>query len=145
MTNLDSNFPIIIEQPLSWGDMDAFQHINNIVYFRYFENVRMEYFSEANLDTHMESTQNGPILASTQCDFRAPLTYPDTIRIGATIDSVDARRFTMRYQVESESLGRIAAEGTGLIVWYDYQKGVSCEIPENIRQAIHKIQSRVSR
>jgi acyl-CoA thioester hydrolase len=31
--------------PVAWGEMDAMGHINNIIYFRYFETVRIEYFN----------------------------------------------------------------------------------------------------
>ena len=38
--------PLVIEVPVLWGEMDALQHVNNIVYFRYFENARMAYFEK---------------------------------------------------------------------------------------------------
>ena len=41
MQDLEKEYPVVIEQPLIWGDMDAYQHVNNTVYFRYFEDVRI--------------------------------------------------------------------------------------------------------
>ena len=35
------NYPVVIEIPVAWGDMDAFQHVNNVAYFRYFESARI--------------------------------------------------------------------------------------------------------
>lgn len=40
MENLKSGYPVVIGQDLVWSDMDAYQHINKAVYFRYFEDVR---------------------------------------------------------------------------------------------------------
>jgi acyl-CoA thioester hydrolase len=37
-------YPVVIEIPIAWGEMDAFQHVNNIFYFRYFESARIAYF-----------------------------------------------------------------------------------------------------
>ena len=81
MNDLKGKYPVELTQDLVWGDMDAFQHINNAVYFRYFEDIRISYFERIKVIDHMNKTQIGPILASTKCDFRAPLTFPDTIQI----------------------------------------------------------------
>jgi acyl-CoA thioester hydrolase len=40
-----AGFPVIVEQAVVWGDMDSYRHVNNTVYFRYFENARLEYGS----------------------------------------------------------------------------------------------------
>jgi hypothetical protein len=58
----------------------------------------------------------GPILAETTCRFRAALSYPDTVSIGARVASVGEDRFVMRYAVFSHRLGRLAAEGEGTLV-----------------------------
>ncbi|MBT8075182.1 MAG: thioesterase family protein, partial [Gammaproteobacteria bacterium] len=63
MNDLNARFPVVISQDLVWGDMDAFAHINNTVYFRYFEDVRIEYFKRIKVLEYMNRTQVGPILA----------------------------------------------------------------------------------
>jgi len=134
------DFSLTISQDVVWGDMDAFGHINNTVYFRYFENIRMSYFEKTPVNQHKEKTQVGPILASTQCQFRAPLTFPDSITIATRIANLDElsngeKRFTMEYAIFSETQDCIAAKGEGLIVYYDYNQSKSCAIPENIISA----------
>ena len=131
------DYSLVISQDVTWGDMDAFGHINNTVYFRYFENVRMAFFEKTQVNKHKTNTQLGPILASTQCQFRTPLTFPDHIHIATRIADLDKlnsteKLFTMEYAVYSESQDCIAALGEGLIVYYDYQQGKSCTVPENI-------------
>jgi len=64
MENLLRDYPVIIEIPLAWGEMDAFQHLNNVVYFRYFESARIAYFDAIEAMTVMETTGVGPILAA---------------------------------------------------------------------------------
>ncbi len=127
-----------------WGDMDAFGHINNTVYFRYFEVVRMKYFEQTGVNTHHIATQVGPILANTQCQFRAPLTYPDQITIGTRIKDIAGikegeKRFTMEYAVFSEQQDCVAAKGEGTIVYYDYKLGKSCPIPAAILDTFNSI------
>ena len=60
--------------------MDAFSHVNNAKYFTYFETARMAYFEQTGVMS-LEMTREGPILASTQCRFKLPVTYPDTLKV----------------------------------------------------------------
>jgi len=140
MDKLKEKYPLVLSQDLIWSDMDAYQHINNAVYFRYFEDARIAFFEKINVIGHMEKTQVGPILASTRCDFRAPLTYPDKIQIATVAEGIATKYFKMKYIVYSERLNKVAAEGEGLVVYYDYQRGKSCEIPEVILSAINTFQ-----
>ncbi len=47
-----SEFPVVLEIPVAWGDMDAMLHVNNTVYLRWFECARMEYFSRIGWEPH---------------------------------------------------------------------------------------------
>jgi len=141
MSDLIGKYPVVLRQDLVWGDMDAFQHINNTVYFRYFENARIAYFKKIGVIEYMQAHRIGPILASTRCDFKAPLTYPGSIQIAASIKDIRAKRFTMAYVVYSENLASIAASGEGLIVYYNYKKFKSCPIPEKIVNEIKRIET----
>jgi acyl-CoA thioester hydrolase len=124
-------FPIVIDIPVAWGEMDSFGHVNNIVYFRYFESARIAYFDAAGF---RGETGIGPILASTHCRFRAPLTYPDTVRVGARAFDIGTDRFSMEYRILSMRLGAIAAEGGGLVVAYDYAGLRKTALPDDVRQ-----------
>jgi acyl-CoA thioester hydrolase len=95
---------VIIERPVNWGDMDAFQHLNNTVYFRYFESARIAHFDQLGIMTWMEDHQQGPILAHTEARFRAPVHYPDTVLIGSNIVDLGEDRFTMNHGVWSTQL-----------------------------------------
>ncbi len=133
-------FPIIIQQAVIWGDMDAFEHVNNTVYFRYFEDARLAYFEKIGVMEHKAETGVGPILAATDCQFKAPLSYPDTISIGASIEEIGEKKFNMRYAVRSHDLDKVVAEGQGLVVYYDYNAGKSCAVPDTIVTAIKSLQ-----
>ena len=138
------DFPVVIDVPVAWGEMDAFGHVNNLVYFRYFESARIAYFERIGFMEVLKERGIGPILASTRCRFRKPLTYPDQIHVGAKAVDVTNDRFTMLYAVESESLGAIAADGEGLIVAYDYNALAKATLPSTIRQRIDELESDTS-
>ena len=122
-----------VQLPLTWGQMDAFAHVNHTQYFRWFEDVRMDYFQACGIVAHMESHGIGPILARIQCRFIIPLTYPDTVHVGTRVEDVEEDRFTMRYRVVSEARDLVAAEGDGRIVMLDYNAGVKAPIPPEVR------------
>src|SRR3954451_6130028 len=128
------DYSFVIETPIAWGEMDALQHVNNIVYFRYFESVRMAYFTELGFWEYMDETGIGPILASTQCKFKIPLTYPDTVSVGTRIRDIEEDRYVMDYCVYSHRHQRMAAEGEGLIVSYDYRNLKKTPLPEELRR-----------
>jgi len=134
--NLLEDYPIVIEIPIAWGDMDAFQHVNNVAYFRYFESARILYSEKLGLHKLKDETGLGPILGSTSCKYRLPLTYPDTVSVGAKVIDIAEDRFTMKYIVVSHKHHKIAAEGDGVVVMYNYREGKKTAIPEDIRRRI---------
>jgi acyl-CoA thioester hydrolase len=139
MNPLEKKYPVVLHQDVIWGDMDAFGHINNTVYFRYFEDARIAYFDRIGVHDQKERFDIGPILASTQCNFRLPLDYPDRIHIATRAAILSPKKLNMEYAVFSERHGAITAEGEGLIVYYDYASGKSCEIPDAIVAAIEAL------
>ncbi len=129
-------YPSVIEIPVAWGEMDSLRHVNNIVYFRYFESARMAYFRKLDIWNYMNETGIGPILASTQCKFKIPLTYPDTVSVGTKVSEIGADSFIMKYVVVSHSHAKVAAEGEGLIVSYDYRALKKAPLPDELKERI---------
>ncbi len=140
MNDILKPYPVVISIPVAWGEMDAFQHVNNVIYFKYFESVRIAYFERLDMMNLMEKTGIGPILASTQCRYKIPLTYPDTVSIGTRVSDMKDDRFVMDYIVYSPKLRTVAAEGEGLIVAYDYRKGSKAHLPEELKQRIKTLE-----
>ncbi len=140
MKQLENEYPVVLRQDVVWGDMDAFAHVNNTVYFRYFEDARIAYFDRIGVHEQKTHFGVGPILAATNCNFRLPLDYPDRIHIATRSRILSPKKLNMEYVVFSERHGAIAAEGEGLIVYYDYATGKSCEMPQAIVAAIEALE-----
>ena len=102
----------MVEIPVAWGEMDAFQHVNNVVYFRYFESARIAYSVKIGLHAYREQTGIGPILGSTSCKYKLPLTYPDTVSVGARTTAIEDDRFTMQYAIVSHRTERSRRKAT---------------------------------
>jgi acyl-CoA thioester hydrolase len=136
-----TGFPVVVRQAVVWGDMDSYQHVNNVVYFRYFENARLEYFRRMDWFAYEEATGVGPILAATQCRFRRPLTYSDEIAIAARVVDIGADRFTLEHRIVSRTLGAVAAEGQGVVVSYHYGRGEKVPLPDELRRRIAELEA----
>jgi acyl-CoA thioester hydrolase len=136
MTDLLDGFPIVIEVPVAWGEMDAFGHVNNIVYFRYFESARIAFLDAVGF---RGDDGAGPILASTHCRFRLPLEYPDTARVGARTADIAEDRFTMEYRIVSSRHGAVAAEGGGVVVAYDYRARQKTALPAAVLRRMEEL------
>lgn len=142
MSELLSAFPVVVEIPVAWGEMDAFQHVNNVVYFRYFETGRIAYFERTVMRSSMNTTGIGPILATASCKFKFPLTYPDTVLVGIRVGEIGADRFTMHFRIVSTRHDKVAADGEGVVVSYDYRAGRKAPLPEEWREAILDLEKR---
>ncbi len=141
MEHLLDGFSVIIPISVAWGEMDAFGHVNNVVYFRYFESARIAYFERIQMLAYMQELGVGPIVASLQCRFRAPLTYPDTLSVGVRAHSLEADRFMMDYRIVSHKLAKVAAEGSGSVVMYDYKALTKAPMPDLLRERILALES----
>lgn len=137
-----AGYPITVDIPVAWGDMDAFDHVNNTVFFRWFETARIAFLAAIEFTAGGQGGGVGPILASTSCRFRRPVTFPDTITVGVRVASVADDRFTHEYRVVSHGLGEVAAEGEGVVVSYDYVAGRKAPIPDAVREAIDALRRR---
>jgi acyl-CoA thioester hydrolase len=140
-----AGFPVVVEQVVVWGEMDAYQHVNNTVYFRYFENARLEYFRRLGWPEFEEVTGVGPILAATQARFRRPLTYPDSIAITARVREVGTDRMTLEHRIVSRRLQAVTTEGEGVIVTYHYRRGEKVPVPEELSRRIAELEGRARR
>lgn len=150
--------PVVIEIDVHWGEMDAFAHLNNVSYFRYFESGRIAYFEQMARATAAARGEQpaaaqtggtprgvGPILASTACRYRAPIFYPDTLYLGVGVSDVGRDRYTMRYELYSTKLEAVAASGDGLIVAFDYGAGKKAgSLPHDWREAISALEASVA-
>lgn len=134
--------PFSIRWPVQWGDQDAYGHVNNVVYFRWMESARIEYFRHAELGLAASNEGIGPILASIKCDFRRQLTFPDTLIISASVVSIGRTSLKMVHRVYSTAQQALVAEGDSTIVMFEYSQQRPVVVPDDIRAKIATIEGR---
>lgn len=120
---------------VAWGEQDAFGHLNNVVYFRYCESVRMIFLERIGILTMHEKEGVGVILASAKCDFLRPVKWPQKLLMRARCSAIGITSFTMEYEVLAEDDERVAI-GTSVQVMYDYRSACKVRVPDAVRSAI---------
>ena len=129
-------FPVVVRVPVQWGDMDALGHVNNAVYFTWFESARIALFERVGLAI-TGVPEVGPILAHTRCDFLAPVRYPGEVLAGTRIERLGTTSFTMEYEAAlAGEPERPVARGQGVVVLIDYRDGSKVELSASLRDAL---------
>lgn len=118
--------------PIRWSDMDAMNHVNNAVYFRYMETVRIAWFDTLGLLPSVDVP--GPVIINATCTFVRQFTYPGTVEARHYVG--DFGRTSVETWIElarSEAPDEICAYGSARIVWADMKTQRSAPIPEDVR------------
>ena len=133
------SFPVKLEHRVAWGEMDAFGHVNNANYLRWFESARIAYFERIKVGISAKDASAWvPILGRATIDFRKPVTYPDTVTLEATVTKFGNTSFTMAYRAVSAALG-LAAEGEAIVVLLD-TSGSKVPLPEDLKRAVEVLE-----
>lgn len=136
-----ADYPVVVTLPVLWGDMDSLGHVNNTIYFRWFESGRIAYFERVQLWGGEPGMTVGPILAAATCDFRRQLSFPDTVRVGSRVSRLGTSSAVIQHLIVGERDQMVAAEGSSTIVLFDYAAAKSTPIPESLRSRIATLQS----
>ena len=110
-----SHYPIIHQQPIHWGEMDAFNHLNNVVYYRYAESARIGYLQALRMfDGNMVT-----VLAQSSCQYLRPVTYPDTLLLAVRCQRLGNTSIVIEYSYYSCAQELIVATADAVIVRLD--------------------------
>ncbi|GAB1459301.1 thioesterase family protein [Thauera sp.] len=118
--------------PVRWGDMDAYGHVNNTVYFRYFEQTRVEWLEQMGSRVSPDEAV-GPVIINASCTFLAPVNYPATVVIKMYAGEPGRSSVMTWYELFIEGDERLYAEGAAKTVWMDMRTGKSAPIPADVR------------
>jgi acyl-CoA thioester hydrolase len=133
-------FPVFVTVPVQWGDQDALGHVNNTVYLRWAESSRIEYLIRIGLWQRLDTERIGPIIASVSCNYRRPVTYPDTVHAGARITAVGNSSFRMEHVIVSAGLNVVVADLDSTLVLLDYATNKPLRVPDEMREAIRTLE-----
>lgn len=117
---------------IRWGDLDAYNHLNNTAYFLYVQEARFELMRHYNL-AYDGKAQSAPILLHTSFSFKKQVNYPETILIETYLVKVERKKVFLEHVVKSATQPElIYGLCEALVMWYDFERNVTVNPPEEI-------------
>lgn len=137
MLHFDDNHPlagfnVIHPQTVAWGDMDAFGHVNNVVYYEYAQSARIHYLQQVDMFNEKSYT----VLASSSCQYLRPVQFPDTVLIGIRAKKIGNTSLTHEYVYFSEKQQQVVATMETVIVFFDEKGEQKQPISDEQRQRL---------
>ncbi len=118
--------------PIRWGDMDAMNHVNNTVYFRYMEQARIEWLESLGYGTG-QHTDEGPVIVNAGCTYLVPLIYPGNVEVRMFIGHPGRSSLPTHYELRLQGNEKLYATGDAKMVWINPASGRSIPLPDNMR------------
>ena len=138
---MPTQWPITMTVQVAWAEMDAFGHVNNTVYLRWFESARILYFEKLGVATTIApGAKAWPLLAHSSIDYRAKVVYPDTIEIAVRVTKLGNTSFSMAYRATSQQQSRLVAEGETVVVMVDSKAGTKLPLDPDLRARIRALE-----
>ena len=119
---------------LRWGDLDAFNHVNNSNFMTYLEEARIRWFDSLGEEGVTETT--APLLAAVQMNYRVPIPYPSSVVVELFADRVGNTSVTIGHRIANEDGTVLHADGHVVMVWIDRATGRPTPLPDAVRNAI---------
>ena len=121
--------------PIRWGDMDAMGHVNNTIYFRYLEIIRIEWMRS--VGSSFDGRGQGPVIANAFCNFIRQLEYPGEILTRHYVANPGRTSFDTFITLErTEQPGVLYATGGATTVWVDFAHKQPVPLPDTLRAIV---------
>ena len=126
---------------IRFRDIDALGHVNNAVYFTYFEIARSAYFAAVQ-GRRLGIKDFGIVVAEASCRYRSPAFYGERLIVEVATTSLRSRSFELRYRITVEDEGRLVAEGRTVLVAYDHRARRTTTLTPALRRQLGTFEGR---
>ncbi len=132
---MDRTKNFILDLSIRFRDIDSMGHVNNAVYFTFFEHGRVEFFKKVFRTVDLKDIDI--IIGHIRCDYLAPIRLMDEVSLHQWVSKIGRKSFEFRYDLVSQAEDSlIYAKGTSVQVFYDYEKDSSGIIPDQYRRKL---------
>lgn len=128
--------------PIQWGDLDAYAHVNNTVYLKWFEAARAVYASRVGVEVTPGKQGVGGVLAGVACKYLRQPNYPGDVFVGVRMTRMSLASVTLECRIVDAQTGVPVAEATCDVVFHDYAVEKIVPVPDNIRAAVETLEGR---
>ena len=133
-----TGYPYFTDITTRWMDNDIYGHVNNVVYYSYFDSVANKYLiEEGGLDIH--SAEIIGFVVASSCQFKSPIVYPEPIEAGFRVNKLGNSSVEYGIAIFKQGQPNASAVGTFTHVFVDRATDKSVAIPAPLRRALEAI------
>jgi acyl-CoA thioester hydrolase len=133
-----ADYPVFYPLTTRWADNDIYGHVNNVVYYAYFDSVANRYLiEEGGLD--IAAAEVVGFVVNSGCQYHAPISYPDAIEAGLRVDRLGNSSVQYGIGIFRAGEDSAAAHGHFVHVFVERASNRSVPIPEALRVALDRI------
>src|SRR5688500_18881347 len=115
-----------------WADLDANRHVNNVTYFTFMEQARIDWLERVGMQNTAEG--EGPVVVQTSCNYRRAIPYVDALDVRVHVGPAGRTSFPTYYDIVSaEDANLEYADGQAIMVWTNRGSGESRPVPDALR------------
>lgn len=115
-----------------FADLDVNRHVNNVAYFTYMEQARVDWLKRTGIQTTGKG--EGPVVVQASCNYREAMPFVDAVDVRVYVGPAGRTSFPTYYDILStDDEGCKYADGQAIMVWTDRASGVSRPVPEELR------------
>jgi len=129
-----SAYPVEIEIPVRFRDIDGMGHVNNAVFHTYLESARLAYWGRLGLGDNLEEVAF--ILARMECDFRGQIPFGGAVKVRIRCPRIGTKSFDFDYRIESADGASLYAEARSVQVCFDYGTDETVPVTDDLRRRI---------
>lgn len=123
------------ELDVRWGDLDAFNHVNNATYLDYIQEARLRWL--VTLDSGWYGADIHPVVVNTTCNYRTAIVWPAKLRIELGVEKIGGSSVTLNHRiVDADHPDTLYCDGHVVLVWISRGTGRSVPLPESVRAAL---------
>jgi len=124
-----------VRLPVRWGDQDANNHVNNVSYFRYLEEARVQWMLRHDLIA--SASEFMPVAVKLGATFLKPIEYPAELLITSALGEVGQRSISLTHRMlDAADPECCYAEGYAKLVWTDPATGKSVPLPASVLKVL---------
>ncbi len=117
---------------VDWADLDLFGHVNNVAFFKYIQSARVNYCESIGLTSLNDTDALSFMVASSQCNFKKPLIYPNDITVFLKVDWIKNTSFKICYFIQDKH-EQLIAEAEDVLVVFNHRKKMKALISEELK------------
>jgi len=127
---IEKKHVLTVDLPVRWRDLDNFGHVNNSIYFTYFEQARVKWWESIGFDLGIAT--EGPVIVTAECQFLKPVLYPSDLKIEVFVGQAGRSSYSNYYNINIAD--QLYATGSTKTVWINYKAGKSIPLPDFVRK-----------